>query len=90
MKSIGKKKYIWLKGGLECGFFMAISMTYIIQAIYEHFSLESFSNQNFITSLIINFVIFLIVGYIQSILLWRKYERKYNSQLLIVNYQLNI
>jgi hypothetical protein len=80
MKSNGKAKYIWINGVLKWGLFMAISIALILQAIGEGFSLYSFSNQNFIKKLIIFFVIFSIDGYIHNILLWRKYEKKYNDR----------
>jgi hypothetical protein len=47
------------------------------QIIHEGFNLYSFSSPNFIRRLIISLIIFPIDGYIQSVLLWRKYDKKY-------------
>lgn len=79
MKSLGKKKYIWIEGVIKSGLFIAICMTFTLQTIDEGFNFYSFSNYNFIRRLIISLIIFPIGGYTQSVLLWRKYEKKYNT-----------
>jgi hypothetical protein len=79
MKLIGKRKYIWLNGVFKWGLLMAISVTFVWQGIDEGFTLDSFSNQNFVRRLIISLILFPIGGYIQSAFLWRKYNKKYNT-----------
>ena len=79
MKPIGRGKYIWRDGVLKWGISIAVPMSFIVQAVDGGISLYSFSNENFITRLIINSVVFSIVGYIQSVSLWKKYKEKYRD-----------
>ena len=48
-----------------------------MQIIDEGFSLNSLSNHNFIIKLIISLSIFPIGSYVESILRWKKYMKKY-------------
>jgi hypothetical protein len=77
MKSIGKKKYIWLNGMIRWGLFMAISMTVVLQILDDGISLYSLSNQNFMRRLIINLIVFPLGGYVSTTLLWRRYEKRF-------------
>jgi len=79
MKSLGKKKYVWINGVVKWGLFTGILMPIIWQFFDEGFHLYSIINPNFFRRLIITMILFPLGGYIHYHLLWKTFEKKYGK-----------
>jgi hypothetical protein len=79
MKLKGKRKYIFLYGVVRWGLSMGIIMPIVGQIIDSIYSPNNVSIKNFITRLIVSLIVFPLAGYFQSVMLWKRYETKYEE-----------